>query len=318
MARSTAPPEDPTPVTVAPRAASVLRRLEIDVARRLDGILHGDHRGLVPGHGSEPGEARVYEPGDDVRHIDWNVTARTGTTHLRESIADRELECWLVVDRSASLDFGTAHEEKRDVALAASAGVGVLTARGGNRVGAVISDADGCVTIPPRQGRNHLMSILSRIDRAPRTDGPPSVSFSKTLDRAQQMARRHGLVVVISDFVEDPEHWRHALAHLAVKHQVLCVEIVDPRELELPDAGVLTLVDTETGRVREIDTRRRKLRDAYATAAAEHREAVATAIRGTGADLLRMDTTGDWLASLVRHVESRRRRRANIGRRPNR
>ena len=297
-------------------AAEVLRRLEIDVSRRLDGILHGDYRGLVPGHGSEPGEARVYQPGDDVRRIDWNVTARTAVTHLRESIADRELECWLVVDRSASLDFGTSVEEKRDVVLAASAGVGVLTARGGNRIGAVIVDGSGATTIPPRQGRKHLMSLLSRIEAAPRVDGRSALDLAGSLDRARSVARRRGLVVVISDFVDDPETWRHQLAGLGVTHEVLCIEVVDPRELELPAVGVLSLVDAETGRVREIDTRRRKLRDAYAQAASEHRASVASAVRGAGADLLRLDTNGDWLGALVRHVERRRRTSANVGRRP--
>jgi uncharacterized protein (DUF58 family) len=294
-------------------SAAVLRRLELDISRRLDGILHGDHRGLVPGHGSELGEARIYEPGDDVRRIDWNVTARTAVTHIRETIADRELECWLVVDRSASLDFGTAAEEKRDVVLAAAAGVGILTARGGNRVGAMVVDSNGAATIPPRQGRKHLMSILSRIEGSGRADGSPSLSLKESLDRVRQLARRRGLVVVLSDFVDPPEDWRHSLAAIATRHEVLCIEVVDPRELQLPNAGVLTLVDAETGRVREIDTRRRKVRDAYATAAADHRQAVASAVHGTGADLLRLDTNGDWLGALVAHVERRRRRSANVG-----
>ena len=145
---------------------ATLRRLEIDVARGLDGILHGDHRGLVPGHGSEPGEARPYEPGDDVRRIDWNVTARTNAIHLRETIADRELETWLLVDRSASLAFGTADREKADVVLAAAAGVGVLTARGGNRIGALVIGSDGASIVPARQGRAHLLGLLARIRHA--------------------------------------------------------------------------------------------------------------------------------------------------------
>jgi uncharacterized protein (DUF58 family) len=302
-----------TSVSGQARSAAVLRRLELDVSRRLDGILHGDHRGLVPGHGSELGEARIYEPGDDVRRIDWNVTARTAVTHIRETVADRELECWLLVDRSASLDFGTAAEEKRDVVLAAAAGVGILTARGGNRVGAMVVDGNGAATIPPRQGRKHLMSILTRIEGSSRSDGTPALTLARSLDRVRQVARRRGLVVVLSDFVDPPEQWRHSLAALATRHEVLCVEVVDPREMSLPNAGVLTLVDAETGRVREIDTRRRKVRDAYASAAADHRQAVATAIRGTGADLLRLDTTGDWLGALVAHVERRRRRSANVG-----
>ncbi|MCB1285890.1 MAG: DUF58 domain-containing protein, partial [Microthrixaceae bacterium] len=224
----------------------------MSITRRLDGILHGDHRGLVPGHGSEPGEARVYAPGDDVRRIDWTVTARTAQTHIRETIADRELETWIVADRSASLDFGTAEWEKRDLALAAAAGVGFLTARSGNRVGAVISTADRAVTIPARQGRKHLMSILQRVDASPRDATTTPIGL--LLKQATAVARRRALVVVISDWLDEPEHWRHQLATLAVRHEVLAVEVIDPRELELPDVGVVTLHDTETGRLREVDT----------------------------------------------------------------
>ena len=157
------------------------------------------------------------------------------------------------------------------------------------------------------------MSILSRIENSSRADGSPSLTLKESLDRVRQMARRRGLVVVLSDFVDAPDEWRHSLAGIASRHEVLCVEVVDPRELQLPNAGVLTLVDAETGRVREIDTRRRKVRDAYASAAAEHRQAVASAVHGTGADLLRLDTNGDWLGALVAHVERRRRRSANVG-----
>ena len=144
----------PTGAPSDARAAEVLRRLEIDVTHRLDGILHGNFQGLVPGHGSEPGEAREYQPGDDVRRIDWNVTARTNHAHIRETIADRELETWIVADRSASLDFGTHTWEKRDLVLAASAGVGFLTARGGNRIGAVVSTDSGIATLKPGETRD--------------------------------------------------------------------------------------------------------------------------------------------------------------------
>ena len=287
------------------RSAEVLRRLEMSITRRLDGILHGDHRGLVPGHGSEPGEARVYAPGDDVRRIDWTVTARTAQTHIRETIADRELETWIVADRSASLDFGTAEWEKRDLALAAAAGVGFLTARSGNRVGAVISTADRAVTIPARQGRKHLMSILQRVDASPRDATTTPIGL--LLKQATAVARRRALVVVISDWLDEPEHWRHQLATLAVRHEVLAVEVIDPRELELPDVGVVTLHDTETGRLREVDTSARRLRADYARVAAEQRRAIAAAITSSGAHHLRLRTDEDWLLALAQFVASNRR-----------
>jgi uncharacterized protein (DUF58 family) len=295
------------------RAADVLRRLELDVTRRLDGILHGDHRGLVPGHGSEPGEAREYQAGDDVRRIDWNVTARMSTPHIRESIADRELETWIVADRSASLDFGTVTWEKRDLVLAAAAGVGFLTSRGGNRIGAVISGSHGAVTVPARQGRKHLLSILHQIQGAPRADAAPAADLAATLKRAASVSRRRSLVVVISDWLEDPETWRHALATLSVRHEVLAVEVLDPRELDLPKMGVLTLIDTESGRTREIDTNNRGLRERYAAAAAEQRSDIRLAIAGSGAHHLQLRTDRDWLLDLARHVASTKRRQANVG-----
>ncbi|MEX0767236.1 MAG: DUF58 domain-containing protein, partial [Microthrixaceae bacterium] len=141
----------------------IVRRLTLDITRRLDGMLHGDFMGIVPGRGSEPGEARAYAAGDDVRHIDWNVTARMQDPYLRETIADRELETWMLVDRSAGLDFGTGFCEKRDLVLGAAAGIGLLTARGGNRVGAVMLRGSEVTTMPPRQGRKNLLGILDRV-----------------------------------------------------------------------------------------------------------------------------------------------------------
>lgn len=295
------------------RSAEVLRRLDLDINRRLDGILHGDHRGLVPGHGSEPGEAREYQPGDDVRRIDWSVSARMNTTHIRESIADRELETWIVADRSASLDFGTVRWEKRDLVLAAAGGVGFLTSRGGNRIGAVIAASDGVTTVPARTGRKHLMAVLDRIQRAIRVDTEPALDLAALMRRSSSVARRRALVVVISDFLDSPDTWRHELAMLEARHQVLCIEVVDPRELELPKAGILTLIDTETGRTREIDTNNRKLRDNYRVAAAEQRSSIASAITSTGAQHLQLRTDGDWLLDLARHVSTTKRSRVNIG-----
>lgn len=318
MARRSSPTADaPLASPMADRRSTdVLRRLEIDVNRRLDGILHGDHRGLVPGHGSEPGEAREYQAGDDVRRIDWNVTARMNDPHIRESVADRELETWIVADRSASLDFGTVTWEKRDLVLAAAAGVGFLTSRGGNRIGAIVSGSDGVVTVPARQGRKHLLSVLHQIQGAARADAAPPMDLAGILKRAASVSRRRSLVVVISDWLDEPESWRHALATLGVRHEVLCIEVVDPRELALPKVGVLTLIDTETGRTREIDTNNKGLRERYAAAAADQRAAIHLAIAGTGAHHLRLRTDSDWLLDLARHVASTKRRQANVGGHP--
>ncbi len=303
-----------------PRGAAVLRRLELTVNRRLDGLLQGDYRGLVPGHGTEPGETRGYQPGDDVRRIDWNVTARTGELHVRDAIADRELECWLVVDQSASLDFGTAGCEKRDLALEMAAAVGFLTARGGNRIGALLLRGSESVTVPARSGRRHLYSILARVQDAPRDSaGAP---LAAGLDRIGAIARRRGLVVVISDFLTsaaeidggpgDAASWSHALRRLNLRHDVIAVEVLDPRELELPSVGVLTLVDPETGRQREVRTTDRRLRERYAAAASAQRLGIAAAIRASGAAHLELRTDRDWLRDLVRFVGLRRRLVAGV------
>ena len=291
------------------RTREILRRLELDITRRLDGILHGDHQGLVPGHGSEPGEARGYQAGDDVRRIDWNVSARSQNLHVRDTVADRELECWIIADRSASLGFGTADIDKSDLALAAAGAVGFLAARGGNRVGAVISTGSGAtapITVPPRQGRSHVLGILSRL---PDASDQSATDLGPLLHHASVVIRRRGMVAVVSDFLDAPGTWANDLARLGVRQQVLAIEVVDPRELELPGVGMLTLIDTETGRTREINTSSASLRARYAEAAAEQRSEIARAIRRSGADHIVLRTDHDWLGTLARHLTSARRRR---------
>jgi uncharacterized protein (DUF58 family) len=292
-----------------PGTEAVLRRLELTVTRRLDGLLQGDHAGLRPGPGSEAGEARVYVPGDDVRRMDWNVTARTGAPHVRLPIADHELETWVVVDRSPSLDFGTAACEKRDLALSAVAAVGHLTARAGNRMGAVLVGAEGTTRVPARSGRLALQALLHTVASTPRADGGGATDLAPALTEVARLARRRSLVVVVSDFlgVDSPTGWAGGLRVLTTRHDVLAVEVVDPRELELPDVGVLALVDPETGGRLEVATSNRRLRARYAEAAAAQRAEVAATFRSAGADHLVLRTDADWLADVVRFVQRRRR-----------
>jgi uncharacterized protein (DUF58 family) len=295
-------------------ARELLRRLELTITRKLDGLLQGDYRGLVPGHGSEPGETRVYVPGDDVRRIDWNVTARTQTPHVRVTIADRELETWILIDQSPSLDFGTTRMEKRDLALAATAAVGFLTAKVGNRLGAVIVDGHSVVQLPARQGRTHLMGVLHRVQQAPRRGtvtgpgaGGKSCDLAAGIRRLAGPGHRRGLAVVVSDLL-GPQTWQTELRRLSLLHDALVVEVIDPRELDLPDVGLLTLVDPESGQVREVNTRDRKLRQRYAEAARAQREQNARVVRECGADHLVLRTDTDWLLDIVRFVALRRKR----------
>lgn len=294
-------------------SAEVLRRLDLSISRQLDGILQGDYRGLVPGHGSDPGETRQYQPGDDVRRMDWNVTARTQQPHVRETIADRELETWALVDVSASLDFGTAECEKRDLALAATAAVGLLTARTGNRVGALSLSGKGIDTIPAKSGRNNLLALLHRVLVAARDGGPGSTDLAGGLRRMDSLMRRRGLAVVISDFV-DQSDWDRLLRQLAVRHEALAIEIVDPRELELPNIGLVEFRDPETGAGIEIQTANAKVRQRYAQRATAQRADIARRIRSAGADHLVLRTDQDWIVDLIRFVSFRRERTEALSR----
>ena len=301
-----------------------LRRLELLVTRRLDGLLHGQHLGLLPGPGSEFTGSREYKPGEDeVRRMDWAVTARTTVPHVREVDADRELTTWLLVDSTPSMDFGTAELEKREWAVAAVAAVGFLTAGVGHRLGAYLLGGAGLRRLPARTGRTHLLDLLHTLLDAPRGEvggaAPPLAEAVTALHRATP---RRGLAVVVSDFLDGlPDDdagapdWEGPLRRLAARHQVLAVEIVDPRELELPDVGVITLVDPETGRRREVETGDRRLRERYAEAAARQRDLVRRALRRSGAAHLPLRTDQDWVAAFARHVHLQRRL-AGLGRPP--
>ena len=285
----------------------VLRRLELTVNRRLDGLLLGDHRGLVPGHGTETGDTRFYEPGDDVRRIDWNVTARTQATHVRETIAERELETWLVVDLSPSLDFGTVACTKRDLAFNAASATGLLTARGGNRLGAILLTGEGTVTFPARTGRAHVRAVLHRALSAPRVDGGGTTDLGRAVRQLAAPSHRRGLAVIVSDFLVSSE-WEQAFRMVARRHEVLAVEVLDPREMELPDVGVLVVSDPETGRQREVQTSAPGFGERYARAAQAHRDEVAAALRRVGAEHLVLRTDGDWLVDLARFLSHPARR----------
>jgi uncharacterized protein (DUF58 family) len=300
------------PTNVPPRTErtgpdEVLRRLDIAVARKLDGLLHGEYQGLVPGHGSELGETRLYQPGDDVRRIDWNVTARLQAPHVRDTIADRELESWALVDLGPSMDFGTAYCEKRDLAVSAAAAVAFLTNRTGNRFGAMAATPGHVDVMPARGGRTHLMAALHRLDTSPRAESG-SVDLGAALERLAATARRRGLAVVVSDFLTEPDEWVNPLRRLATRHETIAVEIIDPRELALPDVGILSVVDPRTGRTRDVPTASKKLRDRYEAAAADQRARTADALRAAGVDHLVLRTDRDWLLDIVRFVVDRRAR----------
>jgi uncharacterized protein (DUF58 family) len=292
------------PVDPDPRIRELVRNLELTVTRKLDGILQGHYQGLTPGQGSEPGESRLYQVGDDVRRIDWNVTARTRELHVRELIADRDLEAWMVVDASPSMAFGTAKAEKRTVALSAAAAVGFLTARHHNKIGALVGSGNERRALPPRPGRDQVRAILATIANAPSVAGSGRTDLGAMCHDAGRRARRTGFVCVISDFLS--AGWKNTLGSLAARHDVLAIEVLDPRELDLPAVGTLDLVDPATGQRREVRLTE-SVRRRYAAAAAAQRSAIHDDLIAAGAKHLQLRTDGEWVADIVRFVQFQRR-----------
>ena len=279
-------------------AEGLLRALDISIGRRVEGLLAGDFRSKLLGSGTELAMIRPYVAGDDVRRIDWAVTARTGEPHVRVDLAERVLVTWLVLDTSVSMQFGTADRRKADVAEGVAVAIGHLSTRRGNRLGVVTFGGEESRAIPPRQGRVGLVGLLAALRTEPPAEGPGSTTLATALRRTGALARQRSLVVVVSDFRGDHE-WRRPLLQLAGHHDVVAVEVRDPREQELTNVGLLYLVDPETGRQLRVDTRSRRLRERFAVAAAAERAEVARSLSSAGVRHVVLTTSGDWLRPLV-------------------
>ena len=297
----------PTPERPGPGALplQLLHALQIEVGRRLEGMLAGDYRSSRYGVGVELAQVRPYVPGDDVRQIEWNVTARTGEPHVRVNLAERVLVTWLVLDTSPSMHFGTAERRKVDVADGVAIAVGHIATRRGNRLGITTFGDPAPTTLPPAQGRHGLLGLLSTLRREPPQDGTGATSLGAALTHTAAVARQRGIAVVVSDF-RSPLDWRPPLLQLLSRHDVLAVEIRDPREQELPDVGELWLVDPETGRQIRVDTRSESLRRRFADAAAEERSGVARVLTALGVPHVVLSTQGDWLRTLAAFLGRRR------------
>jgi uncharacterized protein (DUF58 family) len=298
-------PERPGP---GPISEVLLRALDITVARRMEGLLAGDYRSRLLGQGSELAQIRPYVLGDDVRQIDWNVTARTGEPHVRVQHAERVLVTWLVLDTSPSMRFGTADRRKADVAEGVAIAVGHVATRRGNRLGVVTFGDANPRSAPVRQGRRGLLGLLSAL-RDDRDEGPGhgpgpgpgrvgATALGEAIRRTDALARQRSFVVLVSDF-RGPNDWRRPLLQLAGRHDVMAVEIRDPREQELPNAGELWLVDPETGRQLRVNTRSPKLRRRFAEAAAADRARLGKALASMGVRHAVLTTSGDWLRELA-------------------
>jgi uncharacterized protein (DUF58 family) len=296
--------------TITPEA--LLQRLEWTVLRRLDGLLHGDYRTLFRGHGVDLADLREYQHSDDVRHIDWNVTARLQTPHVRVYNEERETSAWFLLDLTSSLDFGSGAVKKRAVAAELVGVLARMLARHGNRVGAVLYSGRVEAVIPAGSGRRHVLHILHRMlavaDRPPAKGAPPSgTRLQELLQSAGHAIVRRSLLFVISDFISAPG-WDKPLAQLSQRHEVLAVRLYDPLEQELPDLGFITMQDAESGEQLFVDTNDRGFRKRFAALAEAREEALRAAFGQAGVDVLELSTDDHLMDAVLRFADLRKRR----------
>jgi uncharacterized protein (DUF58 family) len=293
--------------SAAHHAEQVMRRLEWKVIRRLDGLLQGDYRTLLRGAGLDLADLREYQLHDDVRHIDWNVTARMQSPYVRVFTEDREMSAWFLVDLSPSVDFGSGEVRKRNVSAEFVAVLARLLTRHGNRVGAMLYGAGVDTIIPTRNGRRHVLHVLhSILDRVTMAESGPT-RLSELLTSAAALIKRRSTIFVISDFISEPG-WERALAQLAQRHEVVAVRVLDPLELDLPDLGLLTLRDAETGEQMVVDTHDAGFRKRFARIAAQRESELREALVRSGVDALELSTDAELVDAIVRFVDMRKRR----------
>jgi uncharacterized protein (DUF58 family) len=306
----------------APKAAGAeraLRRLEWTVIRRLDGLLQGDYRTLMRGTGLDLADLREYQHHDDVRHIDWNVTARLQVPHVRVFTEDREMSAWFVLDLSRSVDFGSGTRAKREVSAGFVGVLARLLTRHGNRVGALVYGHQLDAVLPPRTGRRHVLQLLHAMERradaqeGPRAKAHGTTKLAELLHSAAMLMKRRSTVFVVSDFLSEPG-WEKPLGQLAQRHEVIAVRLFDPLELELPDLGLVPLTDAETGEQLWVDTHDGGFRKRFARIAAEREAALREALSRAGVDALELSTTDDLVEAIVRFADMRKRKvRAGAG-----
>jgi len=306
MARvhSISPPRRADPETL-------LRRLEWTVMRRLDGLLQGDYRTLLRGFGLDLADLREYQPHDDVRYIDWNVTARLVTPHVREFQEDREVAGWFLLDLSASVDFGSQELRKHEVSTEFVTVLARLLTRYGNRVGAVLHGNGDNQVVPARGGRRQVLHLLDRMQKLHEQQNKKAsrkaTDLAELLVKAQQIIKRRSVLFVVSDFISTPG-WARALALLARRHEVIAVRLYDPMELELPDLGLIVMEDAETGEQLIVDTHDRGFRERFALGAERRETELRAALAEAGVDCLELATDGHLGEALLRFTELRKRR----------
>ena len=286
---------------------AILRRLEWTVIRRLDGLLHGDYRTLFRGFGLDLADIREYQYGDDVRHIDWNVTARLQEPYVREYLEDREVTAWFLLDLSRSIDFGS-NVKKASIAADFVAVLARLLTSHGNRVGAMLYGDKVEGVVPAKNGRRHVLHILHRMnERVPEAEGR-GTDLEAFLKTAMRTLRRRSLVFIVSDFISLPG-WERPLLHLAQRHEVIAVRLHDPLEAELPDLGLVVFQDAETGEQVFVDTHDKGFRERFAAEAGKREAEIRQAFAQSGVDALELSTDADIVDTVIRFAALRRRRR---------
>ncbi len=300
---------------IAPTASQsaperILQRLDWQVVRRLDGLLQGDYRSLFHGAGTDLAALREYQPGDDVRYIDWNVTARLTTPYVREYHEDRELTAWFLLDLSPSVDFGTvaSGRAKRTVLIDFVTTLARLLTRRGNRVGAFVYGTEHDHVVPVGSGRNHVLRLVEDLLRQPQLPSAPFTDLTPLLEQAHRSIRRRSVVIVLSDFISTPG-WERPLSLLNGRHEILAVRLLDPREVDLPDVGAVILQDAETGEQLYVDTGDPHFRRRFREAADARESDVAAAFRRAGVEAVALSTEDDLVRAIVRMATMRHRRR---------
>jgi uncharacterized protein (DUF58 family) len=288
-------------------AAALLKRLEWTVLRRLDGLLQGDHRTLMRGAGLDLADLREYQHHDDVRHIDWNVTARLQQPYVRQFTEDRELSAWFLVDLSASVDFGSNRFTKRKIAREFVAVLARLLTRRGNRVGALLYGTSVDTMLPARGGRVHVLELLQRMAARPAEAAPGATDLRELLLAAQRTVRRRSTIFIVSDFISAPG-WEKALGQLAQRHEVTAVRLFDALEMELPDIGLVTMRDAETGEQMVVDTHDRRFRERFAAAAERRETMLRETLARAGVDTLELGTDDDLVEAVVRFADLKKQR----------
>jgi len=286
----------------------ILQRLDWQVIRRLDGLLQGDYRSLFYGSGVDFADLREYQLGDDIRYIDWNVTARMNTPYIRQYVEDREITAWFLLDLSPSVDFGMLQRLKRMVLIDFVATLARLLTRHGNRVGAVFFSSRIERTIPARGGRNQVLRLVNDLLKQPHHKRAPFTDLAPLLESVLHATKKRSLIFILSDFISVPG-WERALSLLNQKHEVIGVRLWDPREVEMPDIGPMILEDAETGEQLYVDTHDRNFRQRFYEAARQRESALSAAFKRAGVDVLPLSTEEDMVRSIVRFAKKRKQAR---------